>query len=130
LGTTQRKQREMIIWRKESVSHKEDTIYEYIYYIKKSLKIIIVFFTSVSGKLELLPRCERLCQHCTSNSIEDELHFTLECPLYQKQRKTILISFHTFRKLFFSAFFSKNLNLDLPVFTDCKINIYFFTIKE
>jgi hypothetical protein len=25
-----------------------------------------------------------------SNSIEDELHFTLECPLYQKQRKTIL----------------------------------------
>jgi hypothetical protein len=39
---------------------------------------------SVSGKLELLPRCERDCQHCTSNSIEDELHFTLECPLYQK----------------------------------------------
>ena len=29
-------------------------------------------------------------QHCTSNSMEDELHFTLECPLYQKQRKTIL----------------------------------------
>jgi hypothetical protein len=38
-----------------------------------------------------------------------------------------LISFHTFRKLFFSAFFSKNLNLDLSVFTDCKINIYIFT---
>ena len=35
----------IIIRRKESVSHKEDTIYEYIYYIKKSLKIIIVFFT-------------------------------------------------------------------------------------
>ena len=45
LETTQRKQREIIIMRKESVSHKEDTIYEYIYYIKKSLKIIIVFFT-------------------------------------------------------------------------------------
>jgi hypothetical protein len=45
LETTQRKQREMIIRRKESVSHKEDTIYEYIYYIKKSLKIIIVFIT-------------------------------------------------------------------------------------
>jgi predicted methyltransferase len=44
LETTQRKQRE-IIRRKESVNHKEDTIYEYIYYIKKSLKIIIVFFT-------------------------------------------------------------------------------------
>ena len=38
LETTQRKQRE-IIRRKESVSHKEDTIDEYIYYIKKSLKI-------------------------------------------------------------------------------------------
>ena len=49
---------------------------------------------SVSGKLELLPRCERLCQHCTSNSIEDELHFTLECPLYQKQRKTILVKLY------------------------------------
>ena len=34
LETTQRKQREIIIRRKESVSHKEDTIYEYIYYIK------------------------------------------------------------------------------------------------
>ena len=45
LETTQRNQREIIIRRKESVSHKEDTIYEYIYYIKKSLKIIIVFFT-------------------------------------------------------------------------------------
>ena len=45
LETTQRKQREIIIRRKESVSHKEDTIHEYIYYIKKSLKIIIVFFT-------------------------------------------------------------------------------------
>ena len=45
LETIQRKQREIIIRRKESVSHKEDTIYEYIYYIKKSLKIIIVFFT-------------------------------------------------------------------------------------
>ena len=45
LETTQRKQREIIIRRKESVNHKEDTIYEYIYYIKKSLKIIIVFFT-------------------------------------------------------------------------------------
>jgi predicted methyltransferase len=34
LETTQRKQREKIIQRKESVSHKEDTrpIYEYIYY--------------------------------------------------------------------------------------------------
>jgi hypothetical protein len=45
LETTQRKQREIIIRRKESVSHKEETIYEYIYYIKKSLKLIIVFFT-------------------------------------------------------------------------------------
>ena len=45
LETTQRKQREIIIRRKESVSHKEDTIYEYIYYIKKSLKIIIFFLT-------------------------------------------------------------------------------------
>jgi hypothetical protein len=39
LETTQRKQRE-IIRRKESVSHKEDTIYEHIYYItiKKVIK--------------------------------------------------------------------------------------------
>jgi ribosomal protein L22 len=49
LETTQRKQREIIIRRKESVSHKEDTIYEYIYYIKKSLKII--FFSFLDKKL-------------------------------------------------------------------------------
>jgi hypothetical protein len=36
LETTQRKQRKIIMRRKESVGHKEDTIYEYIYYIKKS----------------------------------------------------------------------------------------------
>jgi hypothetical protein len=49
LETTQRKQRKIIIRRKESVSHKEDTIYEYIYYIKKSLKII--FFSFLDKKL-------------------------------------------------------------------------------
>ena len=33
---------------------------------------------TVSGKLELLPRCERLCQHCSHYLIENELHFVLE----------------------------------------------------
>jgi hypothetical protein len=41
---------------------------------------------TVSGKLELLPRCERLCQHCSHCLIENELHFVLECLLYNSPR--------------------------------------------
>ena len=42
------------------------------------------------GKNEILPRCERICQYCTSGSTEDELHFLLECPLYNNSRGEFL----------------------------------------
>ena len=45
---------------------------------------------TVSGKLELLLRCERLCQHCSHDLIENELHFVLECPLYNSPRLDFL----------------------------------------
>ena len=45
---------------------------------------------TVSGKLELLPRCERLCQHCSHYLIENELHFVLECTLYNSPRLELL----------------------------------------
>ena len=60
------------------------------------------------------------CQHCTSNSIEDELHFTLECPLYQKQRKTILdnlyIKFPNLYNLDHANLFIWMISNDDPVF--------------
>jgi hypothetical protein len=42
------------------------------------------------GKPVILPRCERLCQNCITNSVEDEIHFMLECARYQQQRETFL----------------------------------------
>lgn len=42
------------------------------------------------GKAEILPRCERVCWFCASNSIEDEEHFLLECLLYNNCRGEFL----------------------------------------
>ena len=61
---------------------------------------------TVSGKLELLPRCERLCQHCSHYLIENELHFVLECTLYNSPRLEFLENlFQKFTNL-------RNINLE------------------
>ena len=39
------------------------------------------------GKPVILPRCERLCQNCITNSVEDEIHFMLECTPQQQREK-------------------------------------------
>jgi hypothetical protein len=36
---------------------------------------------------EILPRYERVCRYCISSSIEDELHFLLDCPLQWRIQK-------------------------------------------
>lgn len=44
----------------------------------------------------------RICQMCNSNSIEDEKHFILSCPLYKSEREALftnLNSFTNFRSL-------------------------------
>jgi len=35
-----------------------------------------------TGRNEKIPRDERLCSLCNCNKIEDETHFSLECPIY------------------------------------------------
>ena len=35
---------------------------------------------------------KRLCKFCSLNAIEDEIHFFLECPLYDEVRKVFLES--------------------------------------
>ena len=45
---------------------------------------------NMSGKLESIPRCERLCQYCNLNVTEDEHHFLLQCPLYVTSRTILL----------------------------------------
>ena len=52
--------------------------------------ISIYLYILFSTIFELLPRCERLCQHCSHNLIENELHFVLECPLYNSPRLEFL----------------------------------------
>ena len=61
---------------------------------------------TVSGKLELLPRCERLCQHCSHYLIENELHFVLEC-LLNFLRIQILVNYNSPRFEFLENLFQK-----------------------
>jgi hypothetical protein len=41
-----------------------------------------------SGPSRLRPE-ERICRYCTSGHCEDELHFIIECPLYENERKLL-----------------------------------------
>ena len=46
-----------------------------------------------------IERTQRLCHHClshVSNYIEDETHFTVNCPLYDEQRKLLYDKATTF----------------------------------
>ena len=45
--------------------------------------------TNVCGKYEILPRHERICLYCNTNCIENEMHFLLECPIYNNLRRDI-----------------------------------------
>ena len=38
----------------------------------------------------ITPLEERTCKHCHANKIEDEEHFLLECPKYDKSRESLL----------------------------------------
>ncbi len=42
-----------------------------------------------------LPPEERLCLCCNTNSVENEMHFVLDCPLYTPERETLLNSLET-----------------------------------
>ena len=39
-----------------------------------------------TGRHQDIPREERICNHCTLNKVEDENHFIVECPAYDKIR--------------------------------------------
>ena len=56
-----------------------------------------------TGRFERLKIEERLCDHCTSNAIEDEYHFLFHCPLYHPERdlfyQTITMIYANFRQL-------------------------------
>jgi len=51
---------------------------------------------SGTNKLEIdmgrrlnLHKTERLCKHCTMNTVEDELHFLVQCPKYNNFRNEL-----------------------------------------
>jgi len=56
--------------------------------------------TNISGKQEILPRCERLCLYCDQGVIENEIHFLLECPLYENLRKDLFININKYHNLY------------------------------
>ena len=55
-----------------------------------------------TGRYENIPRNERICHFCTSNKIEDENHFLLDCKAYSQIRDIFLCrsrASYQFRKL-------------------------------
>ena len=40
-----------------------------------------------TGRYDKIPRNERICENCTLNETVDEIHFLLQCPKYNFQRK-------------------------------------------
>ena len=55
---------------------------------KKPRKALVIFKISIhqlrieKGRYENITRNERICHFCTSNKIEDENHFLLDCKTY------------------------------------------------
>ena len=43
------------------------------------------------GRHKRTPVHERTCPHCT-DKVEDEIHFTLQCPLYMEERRQLLMT--------------------------------------
>ena len=56
--------------------------------------------TNISGKQEILPRCERLCLYRDQGVIENEIHFLLACPLYENLRKDLFININKYHNLY------------------------------
>ena len=42
------------------------------------------------GEPQKLPLEQRICQRCTSNSIDDEIHFLITCSYFATQRTSLL----------------------------------------
>ena len=40
----------------------------------------------ITGKLKKMKSTERICQLCTKNEIENEIHFLCVCPIYEHLR--------------------------------------------
>ena len=43
---------------------------------------------------------ERICDHCDINEVEDECHFLLRCPLYERERNDLFVKLNTIYKGF------------------------------
>ena len=46
------------------------------------------------GRFNNVERCNRICQFCNMNCIEDEYHFLLVCPVYRDLRQKYLKKYY------------------------------------
>ena len=53
-----------------------------------------------NNKLIYVPPEQRICDHCTLNKTEDELHFLMECPLYHDNRLKLFSHIEGINKFF------------------------------
>ena len=64
-------------------------------------------------KPQKLPLEQRICQRCTSNSVDDEIYFLITCSYFATQRASLLVE-------------SKLLNSEFDSLSnDAKFNIYY-----
>ena len=50
------------------------------------------------GRYKGIDAEKRLCKFCNRNEVEDEVHFLLKCPLFDKERKQFLNKIYTKNK--------------------------------
>ena len=79
----------------------EHSLEEYLFYIPdtrwmKALSVLrmsshmLVFERGRHVKRLKLPLEQRICQRCTSNSVDDEIHFLITCSYFAMQRTSLL----------------------------------------
>ena len=44
---------------------------------------------SNDGQVKRIPLEERICKLCNMNKVEDEMHFLIECTLYERERQVL-----------------------------------------
>ena len=76
----------------------EHSLEEYLFYIPDTRRMKALSRLRMSSHIERgrhvkpqkLPLEQRICQRCTSNSIDDEIHFLITCSYFATQRTSLL----------------------------------------
>ena len=78
----------MVLW---MVPHQN---FDFIIFVVKEEVTLILFISTFSriekGRHQGIPRHNRTCPRCSSNEVEDELHFLLTCSALHNERESLI----------------------------------------